>query len=154
MRIAFDLDETLGVPVITKNTITGLVVRTGAADLLAELSRDHELWLWTVSTRHYVEQILRHAFQNIFKRIITWDDSPASFKNTRDFGVDLLIDDSPHHRDTAAARNVPTSTYLVIPAFGDADDARDPNGWVRKIRDRIAHMTAPRSPVIISSLRG
>ena len=58
MRIAFDLDETLGVPIIVNDSIGGFRIRDGAIDLLERLSVAHTLLLWSVSSRRYLEKVL------------------------------------------------------------------------------------------------
>jgi hypothetical protein len=57
-RIAFDLDETLGVPQIADNTIIGFHLRPGCAEPLDRLQPEFVLCLRTVSQRRYLDQIL------------------------------------------------------------------------------------------------
>jgi hypothetical protein len=45
-RIAFDPDETLGVPRVDGPNLVGWQMRPGAAELLDRLHRDSELLLW------------------------------------------------------------------------------------------------------------
>jgi hypothetical protein len=57
-RIAFDLDETLGIPIIEQTSIVGFRTRDGATDILNRLQQEYSLLLWTVSKRSYVEKSL------------------------------------------------------------------------------------------------
>jgi hypothetical protein len=52
-RIAFDLDETLGVPVIAGDGVAGFQARPGCLDLLGGLRGRCTLLLWSVSSRRY-----------------------------------------------------------------------------------------------------
>jgi hypothetical protein len=67
LRIAFDLDETLGVPVVDGSAIVGFRLREGAIDLLNRLKFQYSLLLWTVSNRSYVDKVLSYG-QVVFSR--------------------------------------------------------------------------------------
>ncbi len=57
-RIAFDLDETLGVPLIDELGVLGWQLRQGCAELLDRLQPDFALLLWSASSRVYVDKAL------------------------------------------------------------------------------------------------
>ncbi|WP_020558429.1 NIF family HAD-type phosphatase [Thiofilum flexile] len=131
-RIAFDLDETLGTPIIHNNSIIGFNLRTGCHELLTELAQDHDLILWTVSTRSYVEKVLAYGLTGYFKEIYSWDELACEWKDIRRIHVDYLIDDSPHHQDEAQKYGL-ESHYIVVPAYGSPEDCQDALLWVKQI---------------------
>src|SRR5687767_4071799 len=100
-RIAFDLDETLGVPLIEGSTIVGFLVREGCLELLGKLSPHFKVCLWSVSSRRYVDKVLSFGLGKWFAETYSWDEMPAPWKDIRRIGVDFLVDDSPHHWETA-----------------------------------------------------
>jgi len=93
-RVAFDLDETLGVPLIEGDTIAGFCLRPGCAELLARLSGRFELVIWTVSSRRYLDKVLAFGLGEWFERTYSWDEQLAPWKDVRRIGADWLIDDS------------------------------------------------------------
>ena len=131
-RIAFDLDETLGVPLIEGDTIVGFQTRPGCLELLGRLRPLYRLCLWSVSGRRYVDKCLSFGLAGCFAETHSWDELPASWKDVRRIEADLLIDDSPHHRE-AAARHGLADRYLVVPAYGSPEDVADPLAWVRQV---------------------
>jgi hypothetical protein len=76
-RVAFDLDETLGVPLIEGDTIVGFCMRPGCAELLARLSGRFALVIWTVSSRRYLDKVLAFGLGEWFVRTYSWDEEPA-----------------------------------------------------------------------------
>src|SRR5262249_48780892 len=100
-RIAFDLDETLGVPRIEGGTIVGFQSRAGCASLLEQLCRRYTLVLWTVSSRRYLDKVLAFGLRTFFEETYSWDELPASWKDIRKLRLGYLIDDSEHHREAA-----------------------------------------------------
>lgn len=130
-RIAFDLDETLGVPILDGGTMVGWQVRPGAVELLTELATHADLVLWSVASRRYVEKALGFGLGQFFAEIFAWEDVPESWKDVRRLGVDWLIDDSPHHRDAAVRAGI-AGRYVVVPGYGSPEDA-DPLAWVRLV---------------------
>jgi hypothetical protein len=135
-RIAFDLDETLGVPVIVGATMVGWQVRPGCLDLLARLRNRFVLCLWTVSRRAYVDKALSFGLGDWFAETYTWDERPAPWKDVRQIRADFLIDDSPHHREAARAVGL-ESAYIVVPQYGSPEDAADSLAWVRLIESTV-----------------
>jgi hypothetical protein len=131
-RVAFDLDETLGVPLIEGDAIIGFQVRLGCLELLGRLRPRFTLCLWSVSGRRYVEKCLSFGLSAWFAETYSWDELPASWKDVRRIGADLLVDDSPHHRE-AAARHGLGDRYVVVPVYGSPEDAADPLAWVRLV---------------------
>jgi phosphoglycolate phosphatase-like HAD superfamily hydrolase len=131
--VAFDLDETLGVPVTDGRSVIGFQLRAGADELLRELAAHYRLVLWSVSSRAYVEKALDFALRPFFASAYTWDDAPAPWKDVRTLGVDYLVDDSEHHLQ-AARRHGLESRYILIPAYGSPADLADPAEWVRIVR--------------------
>lgn len=132
MRIAFDLDETLGVPLIEGVAIVGFQIRTGCPDLLDRLGTEHTLILWSVSNRRYVDRCLGYGLRSRFHETYSWDEQPGSWKDVRKLGVDLLIDDSPHHREAGTVHGL-ADRYLTVPIYGSPEDVADPLAWVRMV---------------------
>jgi len=133
-RIAFDLDETLGVPQIDGAEIVGFRFREGCVELLQRLEKDFELILWTVGSRRYVEKIVAFGLRKFFPEVYAWEDISTSWKDVRRIGADYLIDDSPHHFEEAR-KNGLTAHYIVIEAFGSPADFKDPHLWIRQIEE-------------------
>ena len=100
-RIAFDLDETLGVPQIADNRIVGFHLRPGCAELLDRMQPGFVLCLWTVSQRRYLDQILSFGLGEYFKETYSWDERPCIWKDVRKLQVEYLIDDSAEHQEAA-----------------------------------------------------
>jgi FMN phosphatase YigB (HAD superfamily) len=130
-RIAFDLDETLGVPVIDGAAIVGRQGRPGCVELLGKLRTRFTLCLWSVSSRRYVDKALSYGLGDWFVETYTWDEMPGSWKDVRRIRADLLVDDSPHHRDAARTHGL-EAAYVVVPPYGSPADA-DPLEWVRLV---------------------
>jgi len=136
-RIAFDLDETLGVPIVDQSTMVGFRVRDGALELLGRLKRKYALVLWTVGDRRYAEKALSYGLRDYFDTLYCWDDLPVEWKDIRRIGVDYLIDDGEYHRDEARKHGV-TRGYIVVPAYGCHQDQRSPLDWVLQIERELA----------------
>src|SRR4051794_38223348 len=92
-RIAFDLDETLGVPLIEGNAITGFQCRPGCLELLGRLRSRCTLCLWSVSGRRYLDRCLSFELSAWFAETYSWDELPAPWKDVRRIRADFLIDD-------------------------------------------------------------
>ena len=141
-RIAFDLDETLGVPLIDGPTLVGWHMRPGCAELLDRLHAEFGLLLWSVSPRRYVDQALSFGLGRWFAESYSWDEWPARWKDVRQLQADFLVDDSPHHRE-AAERWGLAAAYIVVPAYGSPEDAADPLGWVRLVESAVKPAAEP-----------
>jgi hypothetical protein len=139
--VAFDLDETLGVPLIEGDAIVGFSMRPGCAELLGRLRDRFELVIWTVSSRRYLDKVMAFGLGEWFLRTYSWDEQPAAWKDVRQIGADWLIDDSPHHRE-AAARHGTADRYVVVPAYGSPEDDADPLGWVALVERAVADSVA------------
>lgn len=139
-RIAFDLDETLGVPVIDGATTSAWQTRPGCLELLGRLRTRFELCLWSVSSRRYVDRALSFGLKDWFRETYTWDELPARWKDVRTIGADLLVDDSPHHREAARELGL-ESRYVVVPQYGSPEDAADPAAWARMVDAAAAALT-------------
>lgn len=135
-RIAFDLDETLGVPVIDGNSIVGFQCRPGCLDLLERLRPSFTLCLWSVSNRRYLDKVLSFGLGKQFLEVYSWDDLPGSWKDVRQIRADFLVDDSPHHRDAADKYGL-RDRYIIVPAYGSPADAADPLAWVRQVEQAV-----------------
>jgi hypothetical protein len=131
-RIAFDLDETLGVPLIEGGAIVGFQVRPGCLELLERLRPRFTLCLWSVSSRRYLDKCLSFGLSAWFAETYSWDDLSAAWKDVRRIDADLLVDDSPHHRE-AAARHGLADRYVIVPVYGGPEDVADPMAWVRRV---------------------
>ena len=140
-RIAFDLDETLGVPLVDNTQVIGWQARHGCLDLLERLRPQFALCLWSVSSRRYVEKALSFGLGRWFDDVYTWDEFPVSWKDVRRIDASLLVDDSPHHREAAAKYGL-SSCYVVVPAFGCPADNTDPLQWVREVESAVLHVSS------------
>jgi hypothetical protein len=144
-RIAFDLDETLGVPLIEGPNLVGWQLRPGCAELLDRLRTQFDLVLWSVSPRRYVDKALSFGLGRWFTESHSWDEVPAPWKDVRQLGADWLVDDSPHHAQ-AAERFGLASRYIVVPAYGSPEDVADPLAWVRLVESAVAPVAGPTRP--------
>ena len=131
-RIAFDLDETLGIPQIADQKIVGFHLRPGCTGLLDRLRPEFTLCLWTVSQRRYLDQILSFGLADYFKETYSWDERPCTWKDIRKLQLEYLIDDSLEHREMARKHGL-ADRYIVPPAVGSREDTADPLLWVRLI---------------------
>jgi hypothetical protein len=138
--IAFDLDETLGVPLIEGSTMIGWQVRPGCMELLESLRPRFILCLWSVSSRRYVDKALSFGLGEWFTRTYSWDELPVPWKDIRRIQADYLVDDSPHHREAAHGLRL-ESAYIVVPPFGSPKDAADPLAWVRQVKNAVLEKT-------------
>jgi FMN phosphatase YigB (HAD superfamily) len=136
-RIAFDLDETLGVPIIEGATLVGWQMRPGCLDLLARLRRQFALCLWSVSNRPYVDKALSFGLARWFSETYSWDEVPAPWKDVRQLQMDFLVDDSPIHLEAARKVGI-ESAYILVPQYGSPDDAEDPLRWLRLVESAVA----------------
>jgi hypothetical protein len=139
-RIAFDLDETLGVPLIDGSNVIGWQMRPGCAELLDWLQPRFALLLWSVSPRRYVDKVLSFGLGRWFAESHSWDEVPARWKDVRQLRADWLVDDSPHHLQ-AAERFGLASQYIVVPAYGSPEDLADPLAWVRLVEAAVGGPT-------------
>jgi hypothetical protein len=130
-RIAFDLDETLGVPLTDGASMVGWQMRPGCAELLDRLQGEFGLILWSVSPRRYVDKALSFGLGRWFAESHSWDELPAPWKDVRLLRADFLVDDSPHHREAAERLG---AAYIVVPAYGSpADVWAAPRNLVQRI---------------------
>jgi hypothetical protein len=135
-RFAFDLDETLGVPLIEGNTIVGFQCRSGCLDLLARLRPRYQLCLWTVSSRRYLDLCLSFGLSRWFAQRYSWDELPGGWKDVCRIEADFLVDDSPHHRDNAAKQGL-ADRYILVPGYGSPENADDPLRWARLVERAV-----------------
>ncbi len=136
-RIAFDLDETLGVPLIEGDAIVGFQSRPGSLELLRRLRLHFTLCLWSVSSRRYLDKVLAFGLSGCFAETYSGDEIDELWKDVRLIRADLLVDDSPHHRE-AAARHGLVDRYVVVSAYGSPEDTADPLAWVRLVEEAVA----------------
>jgi FMN phosphatase YigB (HAD superfamily) len=142
-RIAFDLDETLGVPIINGATMEGWQMRPGCVELLASLRSRFVLCLWSVSSRRYVNKALSFGLADWFVESYSWDELPARWKDVRQIKADFLVDDSPVHIE--AARKVGIQwAYILVPQYGSPEDTEDPLRWIRLIESAVNHENTPK----------
>jgi hypothetical protein len=144
-RIAFDLDETLGVPLIAGEAIVGFQVRPGGLDLLARLRPRCTLCLWSVSGRRYLDKCLSFGLSTWFAETYSWDELPSPWKDVRRIGADLLVDDSPHHR-AAGQRHGLADRDLVVPSCGGPPDTADPLAWARQVERAVLNLSTRPPP--------
>jgi hypothetical protein len=135
-RIAFDLDETLGVPLVDGPHLVGWQMRPGCAGLLDRLEADFELVLWSVSPRRYVDKALSYGLGRWFTESHSWDEVATEWKDVRHLRADFLVDDSPHHREAAEPFGL-GAAYIVVPAYGSPEDVADPMAWVQVVETAI-----------------
>jgi NLI interacting factor-like phosphatase len=136
LRLAFDLDETLGVPVIDGTSIIGFTIREGGVELLDLLQQEHSLVLWTVASRRYVDKVLSFGLNKYFAEVHSWDEIASEWKDIRKIRADYLIDDSPHHRERAREHGL-ERRYIVIAPYGSLEDRKDPRLWVQQIEQGL-----------------
>ncbi len=137
LRIAFDLDETLGVPIIDGSEMTGFLLRKGCIPLLEKLKLNYELVIWTVSNRSYLNKILSYRLKDFFSETYSWDELQISWKDIRKIQADYLIDDSETYKEEAFKHGI-AEKYLVITAYGSKKDFEDALFWVKEIEDFLA----------------
>lgn len=128
-RIAFDLDETLGTPIIEGNKIIGFSQRKGTIELLEKLRKKYELVIWTVSKRTYLDKILKYGLGKYFQETYSWDEISCNWKDIRKIKATFLIDDSPSHKAEARKFGL-EQFYIVVPVYGSAEDQNNPLLWV------------------------
>ncbi|MBI4850765.1 MAG: hypothetical protein HY819_02955 [Acidobacteria bacterium] len=131
-RVAFDLDETLGRPLIEGNKIIGFSERTGMRGILEKVGKKYEIVIWTVSKRSYLDKILKSGLDKYFQQTYSWDEISCNWKDIRKIKADYLIDDSPHHKQEASKFAL-ESFYILVPSYGSIEDQNDPLLWVRLI---------------------
>ena len=136
-RIAFDLDETLGVPIIDGSKMIGFQTRSGCRELLGRLSNLHTLVLWTVSIRRYAEKALVYGLAEFFCEVYTWDEIPDTWKDVRRLGLEFLIDDSDHHKCQAEKHGI-ADRYIVVPVYGAPEDVAKPFLWIERIDAKLS----------------
>jgi FMN phosphatase YigB (HAD superfamily) len=135
-RIAFDLDETLGVPIINGATMVGWQMRPGCQELLTSLHSRFVLCLWSVSNRRYVDKALSFGLASHFAETYSWDEIPARWKDVRQIKADFLVDDSPIHIESARKLGI-ESAYILVPQYGSPEDTDDPMQWVRLVETAV-----------------
>jgi hypothetical protein len=147
LRVAFELDETLGMPITNGRAITGFQLRPGAADLLARLKQQHELVLWTVGSRSHVNKCLSFGLNKYFQKTFSWDEMPDRWKDVRKTQVDYLVDSSEEHRELARRVNL-EAKYILVPAYGSPEDEKNPTLWAQVVGDllRPKPVLAPPAP--------
>jgi len=145
MKIAFDLDDTLIPTTVTFKcgvdrsvSIMRMIykepLRKGAKELLQELNKDHELWIYTTSLRtpKSIKLWLR-SYGVIISGVINAEIHNQRIRGTgyakyskvpKLFGIDCLIDDSLGVQVECAEQNV--KCIIIDP--GDTE-------WVEKIRN-------------------
>lgn len=132
MRIVFDMDNTLVDEL-------GQKARPGIRALLEKLAADdHELVLWTSSSRERAKIILSdHEFERFFARFLFREDydpkNTGAMKDIRKIDADVLIDDDPRQVDFA---NKAGRRGILISAYrgGDADGSEELNAIYAAIR--------------------
>jgi hypothetical protein len=141
-RVGFDLDETLGVPIIAGDVITGFQVRQGCFSLLQRIQPHYVLCLWSVSSRRYLDKVLSFGLGSLFEETYSWDELPTSWKDIRRLRLDYLVDDSPYHRE-AAARHGLADRYIIVPAYGSPEDQREPLLWAQRVENVLLSGVVP-----------
>ena len=135
-RIAFDLDETLGIPKLDNDQITGFHIRIGALPLLDDLAPHYTLCLWSVSTRSYVDKVLAFGLGAYFAETYSWDEQPVEWKDVRRLDLAYLIDDSPHHQEMALQHGI-SERYIIVSMTGCQEDDNAPLAWVKQIEKTL-----------------
>jgi FMN phosphatase YigB (HAD superfamily) len=135
-RIAFDLDETLGAPLIEGQSVSGFQYRDGARELLQELGQKHDLILWSHSNRPHVDRLLRYGLARFFRKTYSWNEQPGEWKDIRKINVDFLIDANEQHREKAKSVGI-ENRYIIVQPYGSYEDEMDPTEWVRTVRQTL-----------------
>src|SRR5262249_526374 len=94
------------------------------------------LCLWSVSSRRYLDKVLSFGLSGWFRETYSWDELPAPWKDARRINADLLIDDSPHHREAAAKHGL-ADCYVVVPGYGGPEGRADPVAGVRQVERAV-----------------
>jgi hypothetical protein len=84
-----------------------------------------------------VDQVLAFGLGRWFAETYSWDELPCRWKDVRRIGAAFLVDDSPHHRQLAAAHRLERA-YVVVPAYGSPEDLADPLRWVALIEAAVS----------------
>ena len=77
-RIAFDLDETLGVALVDTKSLQGFEL-PGCVELLQRLESEFQLVLWSSSERGYVDRC-ETGLERFFVETYTWQEFPIDGK--------------------------------------------------------------------------
>jgi hypothetical protein len=125
------------VPIIKGSAIVGWQTRPGCRELLSQLRPRFTLILWTVSSRRYVDKALSFGLAEWFHETYSWDEIQARWKDVRQIRADFLVDDSPHHRETAEIHGF-REEYIVVPAYGSPEDSANPLGWTEQVLSILA----------------
>jgi hypothetical protein len=133
-RIAIDLDDTLGSPMVGERSVVGFSLRPGAQELLQRLSQRYHLVLWSVGNRSYVNKTLSSGLNKFFHESVSWDDHNEPWKDIRKLRVTHLIEANDHHAAIAKKYGVDTG-YIIVPAFGSEEDDEDPYAWKNVVEE-------------------
>jgi hypothetical protein len=152
MRISFDLDDTLicyqpearHEPSRVRWWLRPWVhepLRLGAADLLAELATQHEVWVYTTSHRHpHTVSWWLWCYGAQVRYVINQDRHERAFgrqgrsKNPAAFGIHLHIDDS---WGVWLENRFEQNVCVVLP---------DDPDWADKVRDAVARVKRKEAP--------
>lgn len=116
--------------------MVGFRIRDGCEELLANLPVEHQLILWSVSNRNYLNKVLSYGLGQYFSETYSWDEIASSWKDIRRIKADYLIDDSEHHCLEAEKHGLHPS-YIIVPAFGCSRDVEAPLLWKQMIEVRL-----------------
>ncbi|MDM8561381.1 NIF family HAD-type phosphatase [Candidatus Parabeggiatoa sp. HSG14] len=136
-RIAFDLDETLGVTITDSTSIIGFRLRDGCIELLEQLKLKYHLVLWTVASRSYLDKVLSFGLKDYFQETYSWSEIAGSWKDIRKIKVEFLIDDNEYYKEAAKKYGL-ESHYIIVPAYGCFEDNKEPLKWVQIVIPRLS----------------
>jgi hypothetical protein len=121
-RIAFDMDGTLIGYERSLDDPGGFTLsfRPEALDWIEwARERAHRVILWTYGTREWFEYLASHfPILLEFDEVYTRDEYPSPIKDVRDYGIDLLIDNDPSHRQWGRMHGI-EDRYLTVPTHGE-----------------------------------
>lgn len=136
LRVAFDLDETLGAAITDGQSVIGFQLREGCQKLIDILRSRVTLILWTVSYRRYVEKALSREFLESFEEVYTWTEKPCDWKDIRSIQANYLVDDSLFYKEEAKKHGI-DEHYIIVPAYGSMQDKKEPLLWCQMVLDSL-----------------
>lgn len=135
-KIAIDLDDTLGRAFIHElnNEVLGFQIRPYGIDLLELLQPKYDICIWTISSRWYLDKVLKYGLGKHFTETYSSDELPGAWKDIRTINATYLIDDNPYHQESAKSNGLSGDHYIIVPAYGSPEDEADPELWARMVK--------------------
>ena len=133
-RVAFDF-KIFFPPVLKGKSLVAITDRDGSEKLIKRLNQDFDLILWSTEEEGLVNEVL--FFENhYFSEVHYWEDNAFHWKDVRAINADFLIDDDPHHLETAMTVDI-WDRYILIDPFGSPKDIEEPFRWAKIIEGAL-----------------